>query len=65
MPPNEGCRSCVDCWAGCGLGALAYNERIEFLRSPLALDAGVGLEAALVGRPGCALPKKSRPIRDS
>ena len=50
------------------MGGLEYNERIEFLRSPLAFEPVWGLEAALEGRPILPEdepPKKSRPSRES
>ena len=46
----------------------SYNDRIEFLRSPLVFVAGVGLEAALEGRPippEDEPPKKSNPRSES
>lgn len=65
MPPNDGCRSCV-CWGGgCGLGAVAYNDRIDCFRSGLE---EIGFEAALEGLPAFddgSPPKKSSPSNDS
>lgn len=61
--PKEGSRLCCGCGAGCGLGALAYNDKMELFKSPLVLVDCVGLDAALVGRPIPAdgvFPKKSK-----
>jgi hypothetical protein len=65
MLPNDGCRSCI-CWGGgCGLGAVAYNDRIDCFRSGLE---DIGFEAALEGLPAVddgGPPKKSSPSNDS
>jgi hypothetical protein len=50
------------------LGALAYRERMELLRSPLEFVDAAGFEAALDGRPMPTdeePPKKSSPRRES
>jgi hypothetical protein len=65
MLPNDGCRPCVCCGGGCGLGAVAYRESMDCLRSGLE---DVGLEAALEGLPAFddgGPPKKSSPSSDS
>lgn len=67
MPPNEAWRSC--CARGWGLGADAYNERMDCLRSGRDAAAEVERED---GRPegppegaDGAPPKKSSPSSES
>ena len=65
---------CCSCWGGlytgCGVGAAAYSDRIDFFRSGLELCVGVAPEAVGIGRaPGAGLEAvligelKSKPIR--
>jgi hypothetical protein len=67
-PPNDSCRAC--CW-GCGavagLGAEAYSDRIDCLRSGLDGAAEAPAGPVLEGRAGGAElpPKKSKPKSES